>query len=97
MLFVKKVEPGMNISLNPELEELINRKIQSGDYHSATEVICEGLRLLKEQDELKRVRLEELKREINIGLAQANRGECTPLNIEEIKAEGRKRLMQRDN
>jgi antitoxin ParD1/3/4 len=87
----------MNISLNPELEELINRKIQSGDYHSAAEVISEGLRLLKEQDELKRIRLEELKREISIGLEQANRGECTPLDIEEIKAEGRKRLIQRDN
>ena len=38
----------MNISLTPELEELIHQKVASGLYHSASEVIREGLRLLKE-------------------------------------------------
>ncbi len=34
----------MNISLTPELENLVNQKVTSGLYHSASEVIREALR-----------------------------------------------------
>ena len=37
----------MNISLTPELEQYVNGRVQSGLYHSASEVIREGLRLLE--------------------------------------------------
>ena len=43
----------MNVSLTPEMETLINEKVKSGDYNSASEVVRQALRLLKEQDELK--------------------------------------------
>ena len=49
----------------------------------------EALRLLEERDQLRDLRLEELRSEIQKGI---NSGEATPLNIEEIKANGRKRL-----
>lgn len=65
----------MNVSLSPELELLIEQKVKSGMYNSASEVIRAGLRLLQEQDELKQVRLHELKLEVRKGLAQINRGE----------------------
>jgi hypothetical protein len=42
--------------------------------------------------ELQSLRREEIKREIAIGLEQAERGEVTPLDVEAIKAEGRRRL-----
>ncbi len=64
----------MNVSLTPELEAFIQAKVQSGFYGSASEVIREGLRLLEEQDELKKKRLEMLNREIDKGLYQANAG-----------------------
>ncbi len=82
----------MNVSLTPELEKLVNDKVQSGLYNSASEVVREALRLLKEQDALKAYRVEELRKEIARGIEQANRGEVTPLDIEAIKAEGRKRI-----
>lgn len=85
----------MNVSLTPELEELINQKVKSGMYNSASEVIREGLRLLKEQDELKRMRQEELRREVLKGYQQAQRGESRPLNVEAMKADGRQRLAAR--
>jgi len=84
----------MNVSLTPELERLIQEKVESGMYHSASEVVREALRLLKERDELQRIRLEELRREIQIGLDQLDRGEVAPLDIEAVKAEGRRRLAQ---
>ena len=85
----------MNVSLTPELEELVNQKVESGLYNSASEVIREALRLLKEQDELKRVRQEELRREVLRGYEQARRGESQPLDVEAVKTEGRKRLAAR--
>jgi antitoxin ParD1/3/4 len=81
----------MDVSLTPELEELIDQKVKSGLYNSASEVIREGLRLLKEQDELVRLRQEELRREVLKGYEQAQRGESRPLDVEAVKAEGRKR------
>lgn len=68
----------MNVSLTPELERLVHEKVESGLYNSASEVVREALRLLRERDELQRMRLEELRREIQIGIDQADRGELIP-------------------
>ena len=40
----------MNVSLTPKLEEIIRRKVASGLYNNASEVIREALRLLVERD-----------------------------------------------
>ncbi len=85
----------MNVSLTPELEEMVSRKVESGLYNSASEVIREGLRLLKEQDDLRRMRQEEVRREVLKGYEQAQRGESQSLDVESVKAEGRKRLAAR--
>ena len=82
----------MNVSLTPELERLVNKKVESGMYSSASEVIREGLRLLEEQDELRKVRLETLRREIARGVDSLERGEGKPLDVETIKTAGRKIL-----
>jgi antitoxin ParD1/3/4 len=68
----------MNVSLTPQLDELVNRKVASGRYSSASEVMREALRLLEERDQLREVRLEELRRGIQIGIDQADRGELVP-------------------
>jgi antitoxin ParD1/3/4 len=44
----------MNVSLTPELEKFVDAKVESGLYNNASEVIREGLRLLKEHDELRK-------------------------------------------
>ena len=60
----------MNISITPELAQLIHEKVTSRMYHSASEVVRKGLRLLKEQDAIRHIRLEELRKEITIGIQQ---------------------------
>jgi len=79
----------MNVSLTPQLEALVHRKVESGLYGSASEVMREALRLLEERDRLRSMRLEELRAEIQQGLSS---GEPTPLDMGAIKARGRKRL-----
>lgn len=81
----------MNISLTPQLEALVKKKVESGLYSSASEVIREALRLLEERDRLQAIRLEELRAEIRQGLES---GEPSPLNIQEIKARGHRRLAE---
>lgn len=69
----------MNISLTPELERLVDERVKSGRYASASEVIREGLRLLEEQEQLKQERLKqqrlaEVRRKIDRGLDQLDKG-----------------------
>jgi antitoxin ParD1/3/4 len=85
----------MNVSLTPELEQLVIDKVNTGLYQTASEVIREGLRLLRERDQ----RVEALRRDVRAGFEAVERGEFTDLdesNIKElagrIKARGRKRL-----
>lgn len=94
----------MNVSLTPELEKLVNDKVKSGRYNSASEVVREGLRLLQDQDELKRIRLDELRREIMLGVEQIRNGESFVLRteqdhldfVQDIKKRGRARLSIRN-
>ena len=64
----------MNVSLTAELERFVDEKVTSGIYHSASEVIREGLRLLKERDELRGVQTDELRRDVILGVEQVRAG-----------------------
>jgi antitoxin ParD1/3/4 len=79
----------MNISLTSELEQMVQEKVASGMYSSASEVIREGLRLLKERDMLQRVKLQELRTEIRKGI---DSGEPTLLDIEAVIRRGQERM-----
>ncbi|MGV8075351.1 MAG: type II toxin-antitoxin system ParD family antitoxin [Syntrophobacteraceae bacterium] len=77
----------MNVNLTPQLEDMVKRKVASGLYNSASEVVREALRLMDEQDRLRAVKLDTLRQDIREGLTS---GDPTPWNPEEIKTEGRK-------
>lgn len=68
----------MNVSLTPELEKLVESKVRSGRYQSASEVIREGLRLLDDQDQLRELHLAEVRKKIQLGLDELDRGEGIP-------------------
>jgi antitoxin ParD1/3/4 len=72
----------LNVSLTPELEDLVSRWVTSGRYQSASEVIRQGLRLLQEQEMSREAALDRLRNQINLGLDQAERGEL--LDGEEV-------------
>jgi antitoxin ParD1/3/4 len=82
----------MNMSLTPELEQYIQEKVSSGLYYSASEVVREGLRLLKEREQLQQIRLQELRQDIQVGIES---GEATPLDMQAVKETARQRRQQR--
>ena len=57
----------MNILLAPELEQIVTRRVESGQYHSPSEVVERGLRLLEEQESSQEARLAELRRRLPSG------------------------------
>ena len=81
----------MNVSLTPELEQLVHHKVESGLYLSASEVVREALRLLDERDKLQTMKMEELRKQIKIGIEQADRGEVGPLDVQATLATVRTR------
>jgi antitoxin ParD1/3/4 len=84
----------MNVSLTPELEKFVDDKVESGLYNNASEVIREGLRLLKENDEVRLKWRDSIER----GWLQAQRGELVDGDVafrrldERIKKVRRKRV-----
>jgi antitoxin ParD1/3/4 len=45
--------PGMDVRLNPELENIIRGKLRTGQYGSASDVVDAALRLLERRDEVR--------------------------------------------
>ncbi|MFN0172307.1 MAG: type II toxin-antitoxin system ParD family antitoxin [Bryobacteraceae bacterium] len=87
----------MNVSLTPELEKLVNKKVATGLYQTASEVVREGLRLLKQRDEDHA----QLREDIRAGFEAVDRGEFTDYDQKsvralaaQVKARGRKRLAE---
>jgi antitoxin ParD1/3/4 len=82
----------MNVSLTPELERLVNEKVESGLYQTASEVVREALRLLKERDQAR----QQLRADVQAGFDQLSRGESRAYDktsgrklAEQIKSRGR--------
>ncbi len=62
----------MDISLTPQTESFVRYKLNSGSYHSLSDLIIEALFLMSEREK----HLIELKADIQIGIEQA---ECNEL------------------
>ena len=58
----------MNVSLTPELESLVEAKVRSGRYASASEVVRDALRLLEDRDREREQRLAGARARVAEGL-----------------------------
>ncbi len=86
----------MQISLSPDVEELIKRKIDSGEYRSADEVVAEALQLLCKWDEC---RIGALREDLALAINQIERGDYRDYDernldqfFAQISTEGKKKL-----
>lgn len=89
----------MNVSLTPQLEKLVQDRVKSGRYTSASEVIREALRLMDERDRLLEAKLDQVRQDIREGLRQIDEGRVSPFEaaaVERIKRHNRQRLKPND-
>jgi len=82
----------MNISVTPNLEALVQEKVDSGLYNNASEVVREALRLMHERDKRDAVKLDRLRREAALGFEALDREEFSNKSIREIAREASARL-----
>ncbi len=79
-------------SLPPDLQQFVQNQIERGDYSTTGEVVCAALTLLREREQVRAIRLERLRADLQVGIDELERGEGTALDMEEIKQEVRERL-----
>jgi len=72
-----------SVALGTHFEEFVKVQVSSGRYNNASEVVRDGLRLLQDQEDLRRAKLEWLRTELHSGPA-------TPLDMAEVKAAGQR-------
>ncbi len=85
----------MNVSLTNELEVWIEARVASGLYRSSSEVVREAIRLLREREELKELRRQELGSLVRRGLDDVESGLVEPFTeqtVEQVIANGRAHL-----
>lgn len=85
----------MTITLTPELELLIDRKVKSGRYNSAGEVVREALEQLDEKDRIKEAHLEEIRAKIIEAEEDFESGRFITINSEAESRELAERIIRR--
>lgn len=84
-----------NISLTDHHDDLIEAKIQAGEYANASEVVREGLRLIQERDQELAARVDAIRSRVAVGLEQAAHGDFVEGSIDEIRERIRRRAEER--
>lgn len=82
----------ITITLRDEDQSFIADAVKSGFYITKSEVVATALGLLKSREDLRQIRRAHLKREIQIGIDQLNRGEFAEFSATDIMRLGREKL-----
>jgi len=82
----------LSITLRDEDGQFIQNAVQSGSYQTQSEVVATALELLKTHEELRRIRHEQLKREIQKGIDELDKGQTVEFTAADIQRIGRERL-----
>ena len=70
----------MKVRLTKPLEQLIARKVKSGEYASPSEVMQDALRLLKQRDKANAEKIKALRTMVDAGLASLDQGKGVPMS-----------------
>lgn len=78
----------MNVSLTPELVQLVQRKVESGLYNNASEVIREAIRQLDTNQELlHQLKLAHLREALSEGVRQVKNGKMSEYSLKDVIAQ----------
>ncbi|MCD2181096.1 type II toxin-antitoxin system ParD family antitoxin [Rhizobium sp. GN54] len=76
--------PTLNVSLTPEFSDFIEESVASGSYVSASEVVREALRIMRDDRDSEAVKIAVLRNAVETGLAQSRRGELSDRSVRDI-------------
>ena len=85
----------MDVQIHPELQRFIDDQLKAGRYDSSDDLINAALATLQAQEELSPEEIEDLRAEVDVGLAEADRGEFVEITSDEIKAQCRAEFEKR--
>lgn len=80
----------LTITLPSEMAALVKSAVDGGDYASTSEVVREALRDWQIKAEIRRRKLDALRRDIDEGLADVEAGRVVDPDINAIMDEGRR-------
>jgi antitoxin ParD1/3/4 len=93
-MWYARVVPTMNVSLPADLDDFVAEQLKEGGYNNQSEVVREGLRLLR----IRSAKLRRLRADLDLGIADIGAGRTTPLTndlLRDIADRGRKRANAR--
>ncbi|WP_349371191.1 type II toxin-antitoxin system ParD family antitoxin [Salinarimonas sp.] len=85
----------MNVSLPDDMVEFVEVEIREGGYVSASEVVRDALRLLRREKAIEHEKVAILRREVGIGLADAEEGRFSKRSVSDIADEVRRKHIGR--
>lgn len=85
----------MNVSLPDDMVEFVELEIREGGYASASEVVRDALRLLRRDKAIEHEKVEILRREVGMGLADAAEGRISKKSVRNIADEVRRKHTRR--
>lgn len=77
----------MNVLLRPDVQRYVEEKISRGQYATPEEAVNALLCYVREQEAMTPDDIDELRDELDIGIAEADRGEFTQFTAEDVIAE----------
>jgi antitoxin ParD1/3/4 len=76
-----------SISLTPHFQNLIQELVAEGQYNNVSEVVRDGLRMIEERRDQRKIKLEALRQAVKAGADALNRGEYEMVRSrDELKA-----------
>ena len=80
----------MSTSVPPEYQQFVAQRVASGRFRSEEDAVTEGLDLLRRREQ----KLDALRADLQVGLDDIEAGRVLPLDIEDMKRRGMKRLSE---
>ena len=78
--------PTRNVSLTPEQDTFIDEMLRAGEYRNASEAMRDAIRALQQRRAEEALKLERLRRSIDAGLADLDRGDYEEVDDADLEA-----------
>lgn len=78
--------PTRNINLTPEQDAFIDDMLKNGEYANASEALRDAIRALQQRRAMDALKLERLRRSIDAGIADLERGDYEEVDDADLEA-----------